>query len=80
MAETTSTIPETLGGRIRQARKAAGYRNAESLAVALGLGHRTIQRYEANKSEPSIARLREIAAATGQSLAYFISASDGAAA
>jgi transcriptional regulator with XRE-family HTH domain len=62
----------TLGHRIHQARKAAGYKNAESLAVALQVGHRTVQRWEADESEPSISRLREIAALTGEPLSFFI--------
>lgn len=63
----------TLGGRIRAARKAAGYRNPESFAVALGVSASTMQRWETDKSEPSISRLREIAALSGQALGYFIS-------
>ena len=69
MATTSDT---TLGSRIRTARRAAGFKNAEALAVALGVGYRTIQRWETDRGEPSIARLREIAALTGESLAYFI--------
>lgn len=63
----------TLGTRIRLARKDAGYRNAESLAVALSVGHRTVQRWETDASEPSISRLREIAALTAKPLSYFMS-------
>ncbi len=62
----------TLGRRIRDARRRAGFKNAEEFAVALGVGYRTIQRWETDVSEPSIARLREIAALTGEHLAYFI--------
>ncbi len=61
----------TLGAKIRQARKDAGYRNAESFAVTLDVSHRTIQRWEANEGEPSIARLRQIAAVTDKPLSYF---------
>ena len=73
MTDTAATEVETLGSRIRQARKDAGYRNTESFAVRLGVGQRTVQRWETGASEPSISRLREIAALTGRSLAYFIS-------
>lgn len=73
------TIETRFGARIRTARKAAGYRNAESLAVALGVSHRTIQRWEANEGEPSIARLRQIAALTEKPLEFFIT-SNGASA
>lgn len=68
-----------LGTRIRQARKDAGFRNAETLAVAMGVSHRTVQRWEANEGEPSIARMREIAVLTGKPLEYFFS-SNGASA
>jgi transcriptional regulator with XRE-family HTH domain len=73
----TVTTKTTLGARIRLARLEAGFRNSESLAVRLGVGQRTIQRWETDKSEPSIGRLREIAALTGKTLAYFLAA-DGA--
>ena len=62
-----------LGTRIRQARHEAGFRNAEGLAVKLGVGIRTVQRWEAGTGEPSISRLREIAAITGKPLSYFLS-------
>lgn len=73
MTEIANT---TLGTLIREARKAAGYKNAETLAVRLGVGQRTVQRWETDKSEPSISRLREIAELTGRSLAYFITGRD----
>ena len=69
----TTSAPITLGLRIRDARKAAGYKNAESLAVRMGVGQRTVQRWEANESEPTLSRLREIAALTGRPLGYFLS-------
>jgi transcriptional regulator with XRE-family HTH domain len=63
----------TLGAKIRQARKDAGFKNAETLAVRLGVGQRTVQRWESGEGEPSITRLREVAALTGKTLAYFLS-------
>jgi transcriptional regulator with XRE-family HTH domain len=66
-----------LGARIREARRAAGYRNIETLAVELGVGHRTVQRWETDVSEPSIRRLREIAALTGRPLSFFLATADG---
>jgi transcriptional regulator with XRE-family HTH domain len=63
-----------LGDRIRSARKAAGYRNAESLAVALGVGQRTVQRWETGESEPSVRRVNQIAVLTGRPLVYFVGA------
>ena len=62
----------TLGTRIRLARKAAGYSNPESFAVALNVSASTMQRWETDKSEPTISRLREIAALTERPLQYFI--------
>lgn len=61
-----------LGARIRQARLDAGFKNAETLAVRLNVGVRTVQRWETDKSEPTIAWLRQIAALTGKTLAYFL--------
>jgi len=66
------TISPTLGARIRIARREAGYRNVESIAVLLKVGQRTVQRWETDKSEPSISRLREIAALTSKPLGYFL--------
>ena len=54
------------------ARKQAGFTNAEQIAVELGVGVRTVQRWETGQSEPSVAKLRELAALTGKPLAYFL--------
>lgn len=67
-----------LGKRIRTARKQAGFRNAETLAVALGVGVRTVQRWESGEGQPSIARLIAVAKLTEKPLDYFLS-EDGAA-
>lgn len=61
-----------LGTRIREARRGAGFDSAQSLASELGLGYRTVQRWEAGTSAPSIAKLREVAVATRQPLAFFL--------
>lgn len=76
MAETLDT---TMGTRIREARRAAGYRNAESFAVALGVGQRTVQRWETGRFTPSIARLIEIAKLTGKPVSHFITTDEAAA-
>lgn len=68
-----SAVHTTLGERIRTARRDAGFKNVELLAVRMGVGARTVQRWEQNASEPSISRLREIASLTGRPLSYFIS-------
>jgi transcriptional regulator with XRE-family HTH domain len=65
-------LVDTMGARIRDARREAGYTNVEQLAVALAVGQRTVQRWETDRSVPSIARLCEIAALTGKPLNYFI--------
>jgi transcriptional regulator with XRE-family HTH domain len=75
----TDTLVTTLGARIREARRGAGYRNVESLAVLLRVGQRTVQRWETDRSEPSISRLREIAALTGKPLSYFLATNEAAA-
>jgi transcriptional regulator with XRE-family HTH domain len=62
----------TLGDRIREARRAAGYTNVEQLAVALGVGQRTVQRWETDKSDPSVRRVVDIARLTGRPLSFFI--------
>lgn len=68
----TVSAHRSLGELIRQARKDAGFRNAESLAVALGVGQRTVQRWETGKSEPTVRRVAQVAELTGKPLAYFI--------
>lgn len=73
MTETVPITPAEIGSHIQKARKAAGYRNAETFAVALGVGHRTVTRWESGDSTPSISRLREIAALTNKSVASFFS-------
>ena len=73
----TETLAPTLGARIRIARREAGYRNVESIAVLLKVGQRTVQRWETDQSEPSISRLREIAALTSRPLAYFLAVNGG---
>jgi transcriptional regulator with XRE-family HTH domain len=65
-----------LGQRIREARRAAGFRNVEQLAVRLGVAARTVQRWEAGTSEPSLSKLREIAGVTDKRLAYFLGTDD----
>lgn len=66
------TLEQVLGQRIRDARRQAGFRNTEQLAVKLGVGARTVQRWETGRSEPTISRIREIAATTGKPLSFFV--------
>lgn len=63
---------DALGQKIRQARREAGYKNAELFAVRLGVGIRTVNRWETGETTPTILKLREIAAATDKTLAYFL--------
>lgn len=61
-----------LGQKIREARREAGFSNAESLAVPLEVGVRTVQRWEQGKSEPSVRQVLRIAALTGKPLSFFV--------
>lgn len=67
-------VTSPLSQRIRKARREAGMRNMETLAVTLGVSMSTAQRWESGKADPSIRRLREIAAVTGKPLSYFLEA------
>ena len=62
----------TIGAKIREARREAGYSNAESLAVEMGVGIRTVQRWESDETTPSIAQLLRIGKLVDKSLVYFI--------
>ena len=68
----TTSLEAALGSRIKQARKEAGFKNAEQFAVSLDVGFSTVQRWEQGKTTPSIRRLIEIAAVTGLPLSYFL--------
>jgi transcriptional regulator with XRE-family HTH domain len=62
---------ESVGVRIRQARREASLTQAE-LAARVGLLHpQQISNYERGVSEPAPTRLRSIAEVTGKSLAFF---------
>ena len=63
---------DEIGERIQTARRDAGFKNPESLAAALGVSPATVSRYEQGRTTPTITRLREIAALTGQTLRYFV--------
>jgi transcriptional regulator with XRE-family HTH domain len=65
-------VATSLGTKIREARRAAGFKNAETFAVALRVGVRTVQRWEAGENDPSIKRMVEIARVTNQPLSFFI--------
>lgn len=56
-------MPSPRGTRIRDARRKAGFKNAESFAVALGVGVRTVQRWEQNGTD-NYTRLAQIAELT----------------
>lgn len=73
-----SQVAGTLGAKIREARRGAGFTNAEGLAVALGVGVRTVQRWESGESDPSVKRVLQIAQLTNQSPQFFLT--DGVAA
>lgn len=62
---------ETLGDRIREARKAANLTQEQLALMIGGAGQSTIGNYERGDSDPSVDMLRKIALATGRSIAYF---------
>jgi len=68
-----TSLNNHLGDRIREARRSAGFRNIEQLAVRMDIGQRTLQRWETGESEPTVSRLREIAALTDRPLSFFLS-------
>lgn len=70
---------DSLGSKIRQARREAGFKNSETLAVQLGVGARTMQRWEQGAGQPSIERLIQIAEATAKPLAFFFATDEVAA-
>jgi len=74
----THPLVTDLGTRIREARRTAGYKNVEQLAVELGVGQRTLQRWETGRSEPSLTRLIQISQATKRPLSFFFNG-EGAA-
>lgn len=63
----------TMGRRIREARRDAGFSNVESFALALGVSRRTIDRWENDQFTPAVIRLIEIAKLTGKPVTYFMS-------
>ena len=65
-------MPSQLGNRIKEARRAAGFNNPESLAAALGVSVATVNRYEQGRIEPSLARLADISRLTKQPLGFFL--------
>jgi transcriptional regulator with XRE-family HTH domain len=68
----STSLEQELGQRIKEARREAGFKNAEQLAVHLDVGFSTIQRWEQGKTVPSVRRIRQIAAATGKPMAHFL--------
>lgn len=67
----------SLGRRIAGARIEAGLSQAELGAAAGGVSAAAVYKWEADKSEPDLAKLRAIADATGRPLAYFCDADEG---
>lgn len=63
--------PQTLGERIREARRAAGL-STTKLANVLGVDPRTVARWQSDDAMPSVIRLGEIARALGKSPGYFL--------
>jgi len=72
-------VTRELGHRIREARRAAGFTNAESLAVALGVGMSTVQRWETGKNSPSVKSLIAIAQLTEKPVSFFLTENEAVA-
>lgn len=68
-------IPETLGGNIQKARKAA-HMTQRSLAAAIGKSYSLINKYESNSTQPPIDVLMKIADALGVDYVTLIGFSD----
>jgi transcriptional regulator with XRE-family HTH domain len=68
-------ITYSLGGRIKNARKDAGFTQRD-LALAIRLTDKAISTYEVDRAEPSFDTLREISRVTHKPLVYFLDQSD----
>lgn len=60
-----------MASRIRTARKQAGYTSQMSFAAALGVGKRSVERWEAGES-PSVENILLIASKTGKTAGYLL--------
>lgn len=63
-ASVVQLYPETVGDRIRIAREAKGWKQAD-LARALGLSRAAVGQWEIDKTAPSISKMVEVAKALG---------------
>jgi transcriptional regulator with XRE-family HTH domain len=68
-------IDQGIGGRIAEARAAAGLTQTE-LAARIGHAARTVQAWESNDRHPRMDALRQLALALGQDVAWFYSEPD----
>jgi len=66
----------TLGRRIAGARIEAGLSQAELGSAAGGVSAAAVYKWEADKAEPDLSKLRSIANATGKPLSYFTEDTD----
>lgn len=60
------------GDRLRAARRAAGYEEAQEFAEAIGIFPGTYRRYERGETFPTLETLAEIRKHTGKSLDWLI--------
>jgi transcriptional regulator with XRE-family HTH domain len=63
---------DTIGTRIREARKRAGFQSAGALATALGVAKTQVYRWERGEFTPGAQRLAEIASAVKVSLEWLV--------
>lgn len=76
MEDSTTAMPaEVLGARIRLARQLCGM-TQRKLAARLAITNQQMNKLERGRSRPSFERVMEIAALTGQNLAFFDIATD----
>lgn len=66
-----SEIARTMGTRIAQARRKAGFRTAQAFAEALGVSVWTVRSWESGKSQPRYDMLETISALTGHTCGWF---------
>lgn len=61
-----------VGVRVRQVRRAAGYRSQQALAEEIGVSRETINRIEQGRQQPDTTTLARIALACGVSESYLL--------
>ena len=68
----TSSVDIEVGRRIREARRAAGFRSPESFSAVLGISVATLHRWESGRTGLNTAKLERVAQATGRPVEFFV--------